>query len=156
MMSQVVDPSYFADISDLYKTSNDRLEEADSTGPLSRSQVKERRLRFGLNVLPRPSPCPHWLCCILPCLAKTKKMTRFLEVVPTEAKVLRRVSLSLSTGGFRFSCFGILEENLGLRIYIQIYSDSVDIHILICSAIQILICSDIQIIRFTYIQIFRY
>ena len=54
---------------------------------LSRSQRKIAREANGVNKIPAPNYCPSWLCCLLPCLKKTKKIKYFNECTPDFAEV---------------------------------------------------------------------
>mmetsp|Transcript_26968 Transcript_26968/g.39941 ORF Transcript_26968/g.39941 Transcript_26968/m.39941 type:complete len:215 (+) Transcript_26968:76-720(+) len=53
-------------------------------------EMTQRRIRRELddmNVIPPPLKCPAWLCCILPCLLKTKDMQYFNECSAEYAEV---------------------------------------------------------------------
>lgn len=54
---------------------------------LDRVQRKLLREQHGLNKIPSPNYCPSWLCCLLPCLKKTKKMKCYEECTPEFAEV---------------------------------------------------------------------
>ena len=43
---------------------------------------REIRARVGYNKVPPPLSAPAWLCCLLPCLLRTKAMMEYNEVVP--------------------------------------------------------------------------
>jgi hypothetical protein len=54
---------------------------------LDRAQRKLLREQYGLNKITSPNNCPVWLCCLLPCLKKTKKMKCYNECIPDYAEV---------------------------------------------------------------------
>ena len=52
-------------------------------------EAKRSRRTHGLNNTPAPLAAPAWLCCLLPCLMKTKSMEQYHECVPEYAYVMR-------------------------------------------------------------------
>lgn len=56
---------------------------------LDKERTRAIRATSGLNKVPPPLQYPAWLCCILPCLAKTKAMQDYNEAVPEHATVKR-------------------------------------------------------------------
>jgi hypothetical protein len=50
------------------------------------AERQQFRYEMGANIIPPPVDCPAWLCCLLPCLLKTKKMKyyRSLQVKVVE------------------------------------------------------------------------
>uniref|UniRef100_A0A6T5VPP8 Uncharacterized protein n=1 Tax=Chromulina nebulosa TaxID=96789 RepID=A0A6T5VPP8_9STRA len=56
---------------------------------LSTAQAKKRRNLYGLNNVPSPVNAPAWLCCLLPCLLRTKEMLIYNDSVPEHAIVKR-------------------------------------------------------------------
>lgn len=51
--------------------------------------VKRKRTTTGDNTIPPPLNAPAWLCCLLPCLLRTKSMEQYKECVPHNAQVKR-------------------------------------------------------------------
>ena len=41
------------------------------------------------NIVTPPINCPKWICCLLPCISKTRSMAYFAAVTPDDAEVLR-------------------------------------------------------------------
>ena len=60
-----------------------------SVDGLDSDKSKSIRSTFGLNKVPPPLNYPAWLCCLLPCLMKTKSMMDYNETVPEHANVRR-------------------------------------------------------------------
>ena len=56
---------------------------------LDKEKTRAIRSISGLNKVPPPLQYPAWLCCLLPCLLKTKAMLDYNEVVPEHATVRR-------------------------------------------------------------------
>lgn len=56
---------------------------------LSSAEAKKVRENVGLNQIPPPLSAPAWLCCLLPCLLRTKSMEAYHECVPEHAQVKR-------------------------------------------------------------------
>lgn len=50
---------------------------------------KEIRARVGYNKVPPPLSAPAWLCCLLPCLLRTKAMLEYNECIPEHTTVRR-------------------------------------------------------------------
>ena len=51
--------------------------------------VRKKRTTCGDNTVPPPLSAPAWLCCLLPCLLRTKSMEQYKECVPQSAQVKR-------------------------------------------------------------------
>jgi hypothetical protein len=60
---------------------------------LNSQQSKIIRGKVGLNNVPPPLSAPAWLCCLLPCLLRTKAMQEYNECVPEHAMVKRNGTL---------------------------------------------------------------
>ena len=56
---------------------------------LSSAESKKKQNEIGLNNIHPPVRAPAWLCCLLPCLLKTKSMEAYHECVPEHANVKR-------------------------------------------------------------------
>ena len=56
---------------------------------LTSDEAKRSRALHGLNNIPPPISAPAWLCCLLPCLLKTKSMEQYHECVPEYSSVMR-------------------------------------------------------------------
>ena len=56
---------------------------------LTSDDARRARASNGLNNIPTPLSAPAWLCCLLPCLLKTKSMEQYHECVPEYAFVMR-------------------------------------------------------------------
>ena len=56
---------------------------------LTTEDAKEKRKKYGLNIIPPPLSAPEWLCCLLPCLLKTPSMMAFHECVPQHGFIKR-------------------------------------------------------------------
>ena len=56
---------------------------------LTSDEARRSRASHGLNNIPPPIAAPAWLCCLLPCLLKTKSMEQYHECVPEYAFVMR-------------------------------------------------------------------
>jgi magnesium-transporting ATPase (P-type) len=56
---------------------------------LTSEEARRSRQTNGLNNIPAPIAAPAWLCCLLPCLLKTKSMEQYHECVPEFAFVMR-------------------------------------------------------------------
>jgi Cation transporter/ATPase, N-terminus len=56
---------------------------------LTSEDSRRNREKYGSNNVPPPLSAPAWLCCLLPCLLKTKAMEDYNECVPEFATVLR-------------------------------------------------------------------
>jgi magnesium-transporting ATPase (P-type) len=56
---------------------------------LTSEEARRSRQTNGLNTIPAPIAAPAWLCCLLPCLLKTKSMEQYHECVPEFAFVMR-------------------------------------------------------------------
>lgn len=52
---------------------------------LNHAERQQQRQVVGANIIPPPVDCPPWLCCLLPCLLKTKKMKYYQSL---QAKVV--------------------------------------------------------------------
>ena len=70
-------------LSQLYQQLNSSSEGLDN------QNSKNIRLKHGMNKIPPPLSAPAWLCCLLPCLLRTKAMLDYNEVVPELATVKR-------------------------------------------------------------------
>jgi len=51
--------------------------------------VRQKRTTTGDNTIPPPLSAPAWLCCLLPCLLRTKSMEQYKQVVPQSSQVKR-------------------------------------------------------------------
>ena len=51
--------------------------------------IDVHREKYGYNRVSPPLTAPAWLCCLLPCLLKTKAMMEYNETVPEFAYVRR-------------------------------------------------------------------
>ena len=60
-----------------------------SADGLTSAEAKKIRENVGLNQIPPPLSAPAWLCCLLPCLLRTKSMEAYHECVPEHAQVRR-------------------------------------------------------------------
>ena len=49
---------------------------------ISSDTSKQIRARVGYNKVPPPLSAPAWLCCLLPCLLRTKSMMEYNECIP--------------------------------------------------------------------------
>ena len=69
------------------------------------AERQQLRYEMGPNIIPPPLDCPAWLCCLLPCLLKTKKLKYFqsLQVKVVEASLINF---------FQFMCPGIMRALL--------------------------------------------
>lgn len=68
----------------------DVLRQLDTTEEgLQTASVKQKRSSTGDNTIPPPLSAPAWLCCLLPCLLKTKSMEQYKMVVPQSSQVKR-------------------------------------------------------------------
>jgi hypothetical protein len=56
---------------------------------LSSDEAKKARLIYSLNNIPPPISAPAWLCCLLPCLLRTRSMEQYHDCVPEYAFVMR-------------------------------------------------------------------
>ena len=56
---------------------------------LSTASAKEKRDRFGLNIVKPPLSAPAWLCCLLPCLLNTPAMKKYNEIIADFGNVKR-------------------------------------------------------------------
>jgi len=72
-----------------------RLNVDISTG-LSTSEANSRRRNnnrrpssSAANIVTPPINCPKWICCLLPCIYRTRSMTAFVAVAPDDAEALR-------------------------------------------------------------------
>ena len=62
---------------------NQLYSELSSSPEGLRSDIsKEIRARVGYNKVPPPLSAPAWLCCLLPCLLRTKAMLDYNECIP--------------------------------------------------------------------------
>ena len=59
------------------------------TTGLTREEALLRRELDGLNIISSPLRVPKWLCCLLPCLAKTPAMRLFHDITPEYCEVQR-------------------------------------------------------------------
>lgn len=63
----------------------------DQLSTSERGLTNERRkilkAEGNLNIIPSPNKCPTWLCCLLPCLLKTKSMKLYKKCLPMYAEV---------------------------------------------------------------------
>ena len=55
----------------------------------SRRRNNNRRPSSSSNIVTPPINCPKWICCLLPCIGRTRSMTAFVAVAPDDAEVLR-------------------------------------------------------------------
>lgn len=62
---------------------------SSSSDGLRSDNSKDIRARVGYNKVPPPLSAPAWLCCLLPCLLRTKAMMEYNECVPEHASVRR-------------------------------------------------------------------
>lgn len=62
---------------------------ANAEKGLTSNEAKAKRNSGGLNIIPPPLSAPAWLCCLLPCLLKTKSMMEYNECVPEHVMVKR-------------------------------------------------------------------
>ena len=56
---------------------------------LTSDEARRARASNGLNNIPAPLAAPAWLCCLIPCLLKTKSMEQYHECVPEYTFVMR-------------------------------------------------------------------
>ena len=56
---------------------------------LTTDEAKKARVKHGLNSIPPPLSAPAWLCCLLPCLLRTKAMEQYHDAIPEYAMVMR-------------------------------------------------------------------
>jgi hypothetical protein len=75
---------YHLPVQELYKKLHTSMETGLQYNHAERQQARSEQ---GANIIPPPVDCPMWLCCLLPCLLKTKKMKYFksLQVIMVEA-----------------------------------------------------------------------
>ena len=77
---------------------------SSSSDGLRSDTSKEIRARVGYNKVPPPLSAPAWLCCLLPCLLRTKAMMEYNECIPEwvtysyylSPDILRKKTLLLS------------------------------------------------------------
>jgi Cation transporter/ATPase, N-terminus len=76
-------PLHEAELADIYTYFE------SSRWGLTSDEARKSRQVNGLNNIPPPIAAPAWLCCLLPCLLKTKSMEQYHECVPEYAFVMR-------------------------------------------------------------------
>ena len=76
-------PLHEAELADIYSYFE------SSRWGLTSDEARKSRQVNGLNNIPPPIAAPAWLCCLLPCLLKTKSMEQYHECVPEYAFVMR-------------------------------------------------------------------
>lgn len=76
---------------EMHRMSLEELYKSLETSPEGMVQgvVKQKRASSGDNTIPAPLSAPAWLCCLLPCLLRTKSMEQFKECVALSAQVKR-------------------------------------------------------------------
>lgn len=74
---------HFRTLSEIY------AEFGSTKNGLTSDEAKKARSMYGLNNVSSPITAPAWLCCLLPCLLRTKAMEQFHECVPEYAFVMR-------------------------------------------------------------------